>query len=634
LPQALPVLSGLYRDVPERKVAWLASLGYTCLWVTFSAGYAPRDEAPNQEDVRRFAQVAHEHGLRVTAYCSLTNVFWKSYLREMPEARDWLQQGPDGAPNLYGGQPSRYLACINHPAWLDAKRQVARLAADTGADDIFWDNLFNRCHCAHCQAAFATYSASLLGRPHAIPRPASTAVSRDLAPTETAVALLPADDPVYAAWTAFVDQSVAQAIAALRETARSRNPLAITSANAHKARGVDAACDVIWTEDGNYTMPRRDQQGIVSGVAQYRWGEAEGRGRKAVLCMLQPAPASGYWRVCSPDEYRLAIAEGAAFGGAFVPMLGDAIAVRFALADTATREAMEAIREYQRFLASHRELYVGLESVGDVGVFYSGASCARDAARGRIRKPWEFALLALTEANVLSRVLLDRDADAASLAGYRVVVLAGVECLTDIEAERLRAYVCHGGVLVMVGEVGGRSELWERRSAPALADLAPDAGDRGRAAVVWRNSGAGRCAVIVGTPDDDYGSMAMERRDGVMAAALVKAVREARDRPSLIELRGDSGVVVSLARQTVTDRLVLHLLNFDLGRAVDRLGVTLSTQLLCESDNRDIHARFLSPDLSSGSQVLTLEREVEHLHLEVPRLQTYGVIEFMVDEGR
>ena len=148
-------LTNLYTDNIERRLDEIRAAGYNWVWASYQLGYAIEDEARQRAQVRRLIQLAHARDMQVTAYFSLTSVFTTSAFLGNPESKDWIQEHADGTPVAYSGIPIRLMACVNKRGRLDYLKKIVRLAVEDGADDIFWDSIFNNCYCSYCERALA-----------------------------------------------------------------------------------------------------------------------------------------------------------------------------------------------------------------------------------------------------------------------------------------------------------------------------------------------------------------------------------------------------------------------------------------------------------------------------------------------
>ena len=137
----LAVMRDLYDRHGETMIARLKEAGYDSVWITWSNGWSIEQEAEQRRQCKRIIEMCHRNGIKVTAYMSLTNMFWKEMFKQVPESREWVAM-KDGKPALYGSSPNRYLADINHPGWRRYVKRRMAMALDAGVDAIFYDNMW------------------------------------------------------------------------------------------------------------------------------------------------------------------------------------------------------------------------------------------------------------------------------------------------------------------------------------------------------------------------------------------------------------------------------------------------------------------------------------------------------------
>ena len=116
------------------------------IWVTWSVGFSNQTEAAQQAILRKYIEECHRHGIHVTAYMSIGNMFWQDMFANVPESRDWLLK-INGQPVPYGaadyaavGQVTRYLADLSLQPWQEYTLARVLAAVDAGADGIMFDN--------------------------------------------------------------------------------------------------------------------------------------------------------------------------------------------------------------------------------------------------------------------------------------------------------------------------------------------------------------------------------------------------------------------------------------------------------------------------------------------------------------
>ena len=116
------------------------------IWVTWSVGFSNQTEAAQQVLLRKYIEECQRHGIHVTAYMSIGNIFWEDMFTHVPESRNWLLK-INGQPVPYGtadyaavGQVTRYLADPSLPAWQEYTLGRVIGAVEAGADGIMFDN--------------------------------------------------------------------------------------------------------------------------------------------------------------------------------------------------------------------------------------------------------------------------------------------------------------------------------------------------------------------------------------------------------------------------------------------------------------------------------------------------------------
>ena len=124
-----------------RTIEFLKKAHINWAWLTWSVGFSPETERPQQELVRRYIELCHRENIRVAAYFSIGNMFWKDMFEKVPESIAWVDRTEDGGPRFYT-RPNRYMANISHPEWLKLQRRRTEDAVRAGADALWIDNTF------------------------------------------------------------------------------------------------------------------------------------------------------------------------------------------------------------------------------------------------------------------------------------------------------------------------------------------------------------------------------------------------------------------------------------------------------------------------------------------------------------
>lgn len=125
-----------------RTIEFLKIAHINWAWVTWSVGFSPATERQQQELVTQYIKLCHQNHIRVTAYISIGNMFWKDMFEHVPASIAEVKRDFHGAPVFYS-RPDRYMADIANPDWIDLEKKRVEAAARAGADALWIDNTFS-----------------------------------------------------------------------------------------------------------------------------------------------------------------------------------------------------------------------------------------------------------------------------------------------------------------------------------------------------------------------------------------------------------------------------------------------------------------------------------------------------------
>ena len=111
-------------------------------WVTWSVGFSPATEKKQQELVSHYIKECHQNHIRVAAYISVGNMFWKDMFEHVPGSIRWVLRDFQGGPVFYT-RPNRYMADIQNPEWINLQKERVLSAVQAGADALWIDNTFS-----------------------------------------------------------------------------------------------------------------------------------------------------------------------------------------------------------------------------------------------------------------------------------------------------------------------------------------------------------------------------------------------------------------------------------------------------------------------------------------------------------
>jgi len=126
---------------PNQAVELLNRLNSNWIWVTWSNGFSIQTESKQWEELKCFIFEMHNAEINVTAYLSLSNIFWEDMFKNVPESKDWIRYKDDNTPLLYANKPGRYIADLTHSGYREYLLIRIRKAIEYGADAIYLDNI-------------------------------------------------------------------------------------------------------------------------------------------------------------------------------------------------------------------------------------------------------------------------------------------------------------------------------------------------------------------------------------------------------------------------------------------------------------------------------------------------------------
>jgi hypothetical protein len=368
-----------------------------------------------------------------------------------------------------------------------------------------------------------------------------------------------------------------------------------------------AHLDAVWTEEG-------DPAGVTANgilVSKIRTFKMTNTLHNTLFV------ASG-----GEDGNTLQMAEAMAFGRQCLGDIGGVLA---------GYDLPEDQRRYIRFFHQNFEHYRDIDNVADVASLHSYASLGFNNDRAAV------STMLFEQAMIQARVPFDIifDDNLKDLRKYRVLVLADQECLNDQKLDLIRKFVDGGGSLVATEHSTLYTEWRQRRRNFGLADLLKVDAPRWRGALepeeilkvatIRRQAGRGRVVYIpevkpaIPKPPgtrmtSQYWKLPLNSRE------LVDAVRWAAGGRLSLEVTAAPPVVTELVEQREKDKLIVHLLNYDVARtpAFHNIGVDLRLP----EGKKAMRISLISPDEASTLS-LPFSPKNGRVSFTVPRLKTY-----------
>ena len=546
---------------PE-TIEHLRTMNIDWVWVCWSNGYSIKQEEIQWAKLKTYIAACHSQGIHVTGYMSIGNMFWKEMFRDEPRSVNWLLKNEKGDPNLYIGSPNRYMADINNPEWQDylKKRIDAGLAA--GLDGLMYDNtlgIYDRETAERVAGMMLEHARKL--KPDVL---FCSNYNRTQLTYGRAQNMITTEDA-----------SVPGFYAA--------DPMPGTGYT-YKASGRPS-----FAKFGSSHVSANGQTGWLvnnAGLARYLMGVSQGW-RPTII---EEGAWNGSNRMTSilpPDQYKLSIAESAAFGFGFEIQFLGAFQRDLYFHRPAAMRAAEAIGQYNGFFAKNESLFTGPESVARTALLCDDTDAALEM------------LSDLAGKNLIFDVLFSRTLSANQLEHYPMVALANTQRVSDASLTLLQAYVKNGGTLLIAGQSAREDDDGHKRFQPGFAGLVN---------TYCKDAGQAKCDFSLGKGKIIYS--ASGSNEAIHDALVSNAASQ------VLSVDGPGYVICNLIHQPQQKRTVLYVLNYSQTPAHD-LKVRIRGSFS--------KAELVSPDQVS-TQVKVTEAEAGFVQVAIPDLNIFDVV--------
>ena len=404
-----------------RTTSLLRQAGINMVWVTFSNGFSIPTERAHQEQVRRYIEECHRHGIHVMAYESIANMFWEDMFEQVPESRNWIEIGNDSKPVPYGagdytkmGRVTRYMANLGNPEWVRYLEKRVDLAIDAGADGVIYDNNFSN-HLMDVYQDIYRYGSArkkdflLMGNFH-----------QDTYVLNRLVNSMTTEDGV--------------------------EPGVYDEAHVQQGRLAQERSSLVSVQGGR----------LVMNIGLFRIHNALSDGWKPA--MIEDGGREIGQRETtpmSPARQQLALAEAMSFGIGMELFVEGAFARGLSDNDPKTMAIWNAIGKYNRFFTQHEQYYTGTRSLSPLAIVLDDRSESVPLLNG------------LAARKVLFDVIFERDLSSEKLAPYHAVALLTAQTVHERALSALEGFVVAGGKLLAAGDVAAYDETGRKRPRPA-----------------------------------------------------------------------------------------------------------------------------------------------------------------------
>jgi hypothetical protein len=607
------------REIVEK----LKDAGFNCVTTHFHKGFGIEAEREEMESAKELIALCHEYDIRVFAYLQSATFMYETFLKEMPEAKGWMQIDKFGNFSELGPQYWRYMHCFNQRGYTDFVKRVARLAIlEANADGIWLDTAGGfYCYCDACQRMFREY----LTQKWPAPKEVFGIPSFDGIKIPTAVNCR---DVLYQEWIRFRCDSTTRSIKQVRDYAKELNPEVAVAVNTsmpspinfYEQGGVDfnavnRIVDCSLSENGDY--PGIDDGAIVNQVRNFKAVDASGA-----------VTISSAWNLDetnqdimpgNDEQINLHMAECAAFGKRCVASTWALRPIEQGRKCFFEREEIyQAVKSNNRFFERNEDLYVGTKSLANVAILHSFPSMAFAFER-------VYASVAGFEQICFQNQIpfeIVFDENLPELGRYDVLILADQCCLSDQAVEAIRGFASTGKGLICTGDTSLYDENFRQRRDYGLADLfgvsySEEIGDNGD---VFRN---GRVAFIPKTPEKVASYNRSYRTRVHLPGAheeLVDLMRQIAPDGLPLKVQAERYVGVDMSSLASGD-IAVHFVNYKNSESVEGIKCSLHQRLGVFAE-----AELLSPEWGEAGMTIDVQRNDEgETTFRVPYFETYAV---------
>lgn len=444
----------------ETHLKKLASIGVNHLWTHFSKGYGLDFEHAEQLKVKAMCKIAKKLGMRVIAYCTGGSLTPETVRYEAPDVDDWISHPTPGTWASYGNgayQNFRARPCYTSPGYMRWQKKVIDRALDYGCDGIHFDNTNvnaepEGCHCPRCLKLFVKFLAEKYDRRDPEKRRAGIERwGRDRFDY--------ARDPWWNQWNQPVFQrelSVAnqQDWALFRQKAF-QDCLLEWARHIHKrgaaveyntGKGVGSAYRWWGAINDEMLYPETDivfNEGALK-LGYNKHGSPHCRLREHKIVQNFDLPMMNY------NHSTHMMVEAFSFNPGMVGMWGSK--------DNPAEHA-EKIAFFQWY-RKHRHYQTRQVSLAETAVLFHHESMTFSTLRVYLES--NCVTQQLQEECRPYNIVYVKDLD--SLDRYRLLVIPGMHCLKEAEAEKILAWVRRGGRLLTTGSTGARDDYFRKRT--------------------------------------------------------------------------------------------------------------------------------------------------------------------------
>ena len=148
-----------------------ADLGINTIYTHFYKGSGLVFEKEEMDRTKELTKIAHKYGIKVLGYMSMGSIYTENITKELPDVEEMLVVDMNGryAPTL-GNQYYRPRPCYNSDKYLEYLKSVIKYGIEeVGLDGFHFDNSsMSFCYCENCQRKFKEFLKENFKNPYEI----------------------------------------------------------------------------------------------------------------------------------------------------------------------------------------------------------------------------------------------------------------------------------------------------------------------------------------------------------------------------------------------------------------------------------------------------------------------------------
>ncbi len=632
----------LARFSTEESVRRLKASGINVVVINMHSFGGFQAEQKSIQEARRYAELAHRNGLKVSGYTGGT-LAYETLFKEEPAARNWIQVNEWGYPIFYNREQTyRYRACFNNPGYRQFMKRVLQLGIqDIGVDMVHidqmnWEGEPESCRCQYCREGFRKFLEKRYRDPELSVRRFGFSGFEEVRPPHYIMRDPPTSlpyltNPMLQEWALFRAASLADYYGELDAYVHSLNPrVAVLSnptmmldENTGYRFGVDhqqllAHGDGVWSEEARNLAGWTPDGRLLSMIRTYKVARIMGQSLWRWQRMVSP-PLYDLPPFAQPAPVRMA--EALAFGDRNLGV--------FTGANFNSDEVLPEEKTFIDFFWANGKDLSYTTSVSDVAVLRSFPSIVFHPAKSNFHTVlFEQVLI---QSKIPFGIVFDRH--LSDLGRYKVLVLAEQEALSDQQIGLIRDYVKSGGGLVATGDTGRLTEWRTIRTRPGLSDLFGL--EVGSTRSCRAEYGKGRVVYI---PRIQPATALPPKRVSAGVGntlwklplnnlELVEAVKWAAGNRFSVTVDAPDWVTLELARQDSSDTWLLHLVNYNPAKPAENIPVAFRVP----SGFRLKEVLLRTPE---STRTLTVHARTSDgvAHMVIPSLRVYDLILFRLEK--